>query len=157
MELSLLISKKLLVGPKSWLFWSCNSHWLHCNQEITILHQCEMKLRPQDIVWNSTNQKCTVSLGPSYKQICSFFWVLHGNAKYQPLLRLPLRGAGIPCFRKWPSEWNKCTENAASFFLHQGNIMNSCCLPTCKLSKRTFKLEVTIDTKSASSTSDCVN
>lgn len=116
-----------------------------------------MKLRPQDIVWNLTNQKWTVSLRPSYKEICSFFWDLHGNAKCQPLLMLPLRGAVIPCFKNWPSKWNKCIENAASFFLHEGNIMNSCCLPTCKLSKRTFKLEVTIDTKSASSTSASVS
>lgn len=35
--------------------------------------------------------------------------------------------------------------------------MNSCHLPTCKLNKRTVKLEVTIDNKSAPSSSPCVN
>lgn len=153
-----LVSEQLLVGWKSWLCWSCNSHWLYCNQEIaTDLYQREMKLRLQDIVWDLTNQNQTASLRPSYKQICSFFWVLHGNAKCQPLRRLPFRESGIPCFKNWPSEWNKCIENAASFFLHGSSIMNSCHLPTCKLNKRRVKLEVTIDKKSASSTSACVN
>lgn len=174
----LLVSEQLLVGWKSWLCWSCNSHCLHCNQEFaTDLYQHEMKLRLQDIVWDLTNQNQTASLRPSYKQICSFFWVLHGNAKCQPLRRLPFRKPGKPCFKNWPSEWNKCIENAASFFLHGSSIMNSChlptCkltkvlhgsnitnsghLPTCKLNKRRVKLEVTIDKKSASSISACVN
>lgn len=153
-----LVPKQLLVGWKSWLCWSRNSHWLHCNQEITTdLYLCEMKLRLQDIVWNLTNQNWTASLRPSYKQICSFFWVLHGNAKCQPLYTLPFREYGILCFKNRPSEWNKCIENAASFFLGESNIMNLCHLPTRKLNKRTVKLEVTIDNKSAPSSSPCVN
>lgn len=98
----------------------------------------------------------TASLKSSYKQMCSFFWVLHGNAKCQLLCTLPFGQASIQGLRTSISEWNKRIEKTTSFFLREKNTMNSCNLHTCTLDKTTVKLKATIDKKWASTTSTCV-
>lgn len=145
--------RTLLVCWKSRLCWSHNSYWLPWDQEITAdLWQCETKIRLQDIVWNLTNQNQTTSLRPGYKQMCSFFSVLHGNAKCQLLCTQPFGQASIQnfSFRVEQVHWE-----GNQLFSSWKNTMSSCNLPTCNLDKITDKLKVTVDVKQASANCLC--